>query len=63
MVSAFADEEYLEGKKVPLETNLRFIAEYVCPMLNLPRDNLDADVSSVAERVRARKSVLEDLSF
>ena len=63
MVSAFADEEYLDGKKVPLETNLRFIAEYVCSMLNLPQDNLDADVSSVAEKVRARKSVLEDLSF
>lgn len=63
MVSIFADEEYLEGKKVPLETNLRLIAEYVCSMLNLPRDNLNADVSSVAEKVRARKSVLEGLSF
>ena len=63
MVSIFADEEYLEGKKVPLETNLKLIAGFVCSMLNLPKENIDADVSAVAEMARTRKSVLADLSF
>ena len=63
VVGVFADEEFLDKKGTPLETNLRFVANYICAVLNLPMVDLDSVISAVTDKVRSRKSVLEDLSF
>ena len=63
VMSIFADEEYLDRKGTPLETNLRFVANYICSVLNLPMVDMDSVISAVIGKVRDRTSVLEGLSF
>lgn len=63
VVSAFADEEFLDRKGTPLEVNLKFVADYICAVLSLPMVDEDSVISAVIEKVRTRKSVLEGLTF
>ena len=63
VIGVFADEEYLDRKGTPLEVNLRFVANYIRAVLNLPMVDADSVISAVIGKVAARKSILEDLRF